>query len=387
MNSDFLLYILVLSIINTALSPIISGMGFFDELLVVLILAYAINRRDFVLSREVKFCIGIFIFYLIYSLAMAVNVKEATIRDFLICSKPFVCFYAAQYYGMDFSDSAINRCRGIVKMMGVCLWLMAPFISQLYYNTTFYYPACAYTGMLYILLSDYSKKDWIIATLILAPGLLSIRAKFFAEFVIWLFLVFFLKNRLKFNFSFIIAGCILCYIIFRINYDKIMMYTVNGIDEGAARTYMYLTSIKVFEDYFPLGPGFGTFGTDSAAKFYSPLNYQYGLNSIYGLNPDDDITGTSYYSDTFYPLLAQFGFIGALLFFLFFKKRWSDGRFLEDDQRYKLFLFSFVYILIQCIAENTFTGANGLPIMLIIGLTLSDNQLQYEDSEYYEQDM
>ena len=52
----------------------------------------------------------------------------------------------------------------------------------------------------------------------------------------------------------------------------------------------------------------------------------------------------------------------------------------------KLFLFSFVYILIQCIAENTFTGATGLPIMLIIGLTLSDNQLQYEDSEYYEQD-
>ena len=248
MNSDLLLYILVLSIFNTALSPIISGMGFFDEFLVVLILAYAINRRDFILSREVKFCIGIFIFYLIYSLAMAVNVKEATIRDFLICSKPFICFYTAQYYGMDFSETAVVRCRRIVKMMGVCLWIMAPFISQLYYNTTFYYPACAYTGMLYILLSKFTKKDWIIATLILAPGLLSIRAKFFAEFVIWLFLVFFLKHRLKFNFSFIIAGCVLCYIIFRINYEKILMYTINGIDDGAARTYMYLTSIKVFED-------------------------------------------------------------------------------------------------------------------------------------------
>ena len=110
MNSDFLLYILVLSIVNTALSPIISGMGFFDEFLVVLILSYAINRRDFILSREVKFCIGIFIFYLIYSLAMAVNVKEATIRDFLICSKPFICFYTAQYYGMDFLH---NNCSSI----------------------------------------------------------------------------------------------------------------------------------------------------------------------------------------------------------------------------------------------------------------------------------
>lgn len=374
MNNDFLLYILVLSIVNTTLSPIFPGMGFFDEFLVVLILAYAINRRDFNLSREVKFCIGVFIFYLIYSLAMAVNVKEATIRDFLICSKPFVCFYAAQYYGMDFSEKAVVRCRKIVKMMGVCLWIMAPFISQLYYNTTFYYPACAYTGILYILLSDFRKKDWIIATLILAPGLLSIRAKFFAEFVIWIFLVFFLKKRLKFNISLIVIGCILCYIIFRINYDKIMLYTVNGIDEGAARTYMYLTSIKVFEDYFPFGPGFGTFGTDSAAKYYSPLNYHYDLNNIWGLNPDDDTAGTSFYSDTFYPLLAQFGVFGAVLFFLFLKRRWVEGTKQWNDDMYKLFVFIFVYILIQCIAENTFTGANGLPILLMLGFVLSNRK-------------
>lgn len=371
MNNDFLLYILVLSIVNTALSPIISDMGFFDEFLAVLILTYAINRRDFILSREVKFCIGIFIFYLIYSLAMAVNVKEATIRDFFICSKPFICFYTAQYYGMDFSDSAINRCRRIVKMMGGCLWIMAPFISQIYYNTTFYYPACAYTGMLYILLSNFTKKDWIIATLILAPGLLSIRAKFFAEFVIWLFLVFFLKHRLKFNFSFIIAGCVLCYIIFRINYEKIMMYTVNGIDGGAARTYMYITSLKVFEDYFPLGPGFGTFGTDSAAKYYSPLNYHYDLNNIWGLNPDDDSAGTSFYSDTFYPILAQFGIVGVILFVAFLKKRWNNINSLVNFELYKISIFLFLFLIIQCIAGNYFTSSDSLPVMLILGFLLS----------------
>ena len=154
------------------------------------------------------------------------------------------------------------------------------------------------------------------------------------------------------------------------------MYTVNGIDEGAARTYMYITSLKVFEDYFPLGPGFGTFGTDSAAKYYSPLNYQYDLNNIWGLNPDDDTAGTTFYSDTFYPLLAQFGVIGVVLFFLFLKKRWVDGTNLENEDMYKLFIFIFVYILIQCIAENTFTGANGLPILLILGFILSNRNPQ-----------
>ena len=154
------------------------------------------------------------------------------------------------------------------------------------------------------------------------------------------------------------------------------MYTVNGIDEGAARTYMYITSLKVFEDYFPLGPGFGTFGTDSAAKYYSPLNYQYDLNNIWGLNPDDDTAGTTFYSDTFYPLLAQFGVIGVVLFFLFLKKRWIDGKNMENDDMYKLFIFIFVYITIQCIAENTFTGANGLPILLILGFILSNRNPQ-----------
>ena len=373
MNSDFLLYILLLSVFNTAFSPIISGMGYVDELLVVAIVIYIYHRRDFHLSPEVKVCRSIFIFYFIYSMILAVNVKEATIRDFFICTKPFICFYAAQHYGMSFSKGAISRCRKILKIFGLYLWLISPFISEIYYNTTFFYPACAYTGILYLLLSDYNKKDWIIATMILLPGLLSIRAKFFAEFVLWLFIAFFMKKRIKFNMSFIIIGAVLLYIIYRINYDKIMLYTVNGLEEGAARTYMYITSLEIFRDFFPFGPGFGTFATDSAAKYYSPLNYHYALNNIYGLNPDDEVTGTSFYSDTFYPLLAQFGIIGAILFFLFIKKRWQEGSCIENDQKYKLFIFCFAYILIQCIAENTFTGANGVPIMLILGLSLSSS--------------
>ena len=152
------------------------------------------------------------------------------------------------------------------------------------------------------------------------------------------------------------------------------MYTINGIDEGAARTYMYLTSIKVFEDYFPLGPGFGTFGSDSAAKYYSPLNYHYDLNNIWGLNPEDYTSSASFYSDTFYPLLAQFGVVGLVLFFLFLKRRWVEGKNLGNDNMYKLFIFIFVYVLIQCIAENTFTGANGLPIMLMLGFVLSNRK-------------
>ena len=134
---------------------------------------------------------------------------------------------------------------------------------------------------------------------------------------------------------------------------------------------MYITSLKVFEDYFPLGPGFGTFGTDSAAKFYSPLNYRYGLNSIYGLNPDDDIKGTSFYSDTFYPLLAQFGIVGVILFVAFLKKRWNNIKSLVNFELYKISIFLFLFLIIQCIAGNYFTSGDSLPVMLILGFLLS----------------
>ena len=382
-NTDFLLYILLLSVVNATFSLFLPFLGYFDEILVVVIIICTFLRNDFEFSREMKLCVGIFIFYLVYSLIMAINVKNATFRDFMICLKPFICFYAAHYYGMNFSEMAIKRCQIIVIILGIYLWLIAPFIHILYYNPTHYYPACAYTGMLYILISDYSKKEWIIATLILLPGLLSIKAKYFAEFVLWIFIVFFLKKRIKLNISFIIIGSVLIYIIYRINYDKILLYTVNGLEVGASRTYMYVTSLEIFKDYFPFGPGFGTFGSDSAAKYYSPLNYHYGLNNIMGLNPDDDSIGISYYSDTFYPILSQFGVFGAILFIIFIKKRWMEGLNLDNYENYKIFIFILAYILIQCIAENTITGPNCIPLMIMLGLILSNNRLEYYGSDKF----
>ena len=97
-------------------------------------------------------------------------------------------------------------------------------------------------------------------------------------------------------------------------------------------------------------------------------------NLIGKLNPENYQTSAYFYSDTFYPLLAQFGVFGAVLFFLFLKRRWVEGTKQWNDDMYKLFVFIFTYILIQCIAENTFTGANGLPILLMLGFVLSNTK-------------
>lgn len=371
MNSDFLLYLLVLSLFNSALSPIVSFLGFFDEIIVLFIVVQILLRRNFDYTREVRLCILVFIFYLIHSLIQSNNLQTATFRDFIIFTKPFVCLYVAQYYGMDFSETVKQKCRRVVIFLGICIWLIAPFIDKIYYNTASYYPICAYTGMTYMILSNFRKKDWLIATLFFAPGLLSIRAKFFAVFVIWIYIVFYLKQRFKINIKYILISAVLLYIIYRINFDKIMMYTVNGLDEGAARTYLYYVSIDVLKDYFPFGPGFGTFATDSAGKIYSPLNYKYNLDIIWGLRPEDIMSGHNFYSDTFYPILAQFGIVGVILFVAFLKKRWDNINSLVNFELYKISFFLFLFLIIQCIAGNYFTSSDSLPVMLILGFLLS----------------
>ena len=74
-------------------------------------------------------------------------------------------------------------------------------------------------------------------------------------------------------------------------------------------TYTTATTI-IFKDYIPFGSGLGTFATNAAAQYYSPLYYKYGLNDIWGLYPDNPM----FLADAFFPTLAEFGMVG--LFFL-----------------------------------------------------------------------
>lgn len=372
-GTKLIVFILVSSVLFTILTPFVDNYSFIDELLVLILLFYSLlNYRRFVKFKEIKLYLLIIFFYLIYSLIYAVNIPVAVLRDFFIFLKPFVCFYSSYIIGGNIDSRIKKNLKKLLCILGIYLWTITPFLEQIYpLNTTFYYPACAYTGFTYLFLSDFKKKDWILATLFLLPGILSMRAKFFGELIIWFYVAFLLKGRIKFNIKYLTTFVLLACCIFYINRDKILIYTTEGIDEGYARTVMYIRSIDVLSDYFPFGPGYGTFGSDSASKFYSPLNHKYGLDYIYGLSEKDIESGLNFYSDTFYPILAQFGIFGIFLFIWFMFRLWNRGKTLINNNYYKLFVFVFFYLLIQCIAENTFTGPFGLPIMIMLGLLLS----------------
>jgi hypothetical protein len=81
----------------------------------------------------------------------------------------------------------------------------------------------------------------------------------------------------------------------------------------AARTVMTRDSFFVAREYFPLGAGFGRFGSDTAAEYYSPEYLERGYQHIWGLSA---ATGNDrFLTDTMWPaILGETGAFGLLAF-------------------------------------------------------------------------
>ena len=73
------------------------------------------------------------------------------------------------------------------------------------------------------------------------------------------------------------------------------------------RLALYVASLAIARDYFPLGAGLGRFGSYMSGANYSPLYERYGLTDVHGLRPNDP----NAVSDTFWPMvLGELGPIG-----------------------------------------------------------------------------
>ena len=125
--------------------------------------------------------------------------------------------------------------------------------------------------------------------------------------LIWLFYVVW-KNRSK---PFIaLSGGVLA---FAVGWNSLFDYYITNEQEGsyAIRFMMHQDAMLLARNFFPLGTGFGTFGSAVAADNYSPLYYDLGYDNIWGMQP----TRSDYLCDTFWPIvIAQTGWIGAVCF-------------------------------------------------------------------------
>ena len=147
-----------------------------------------------------------------------------------------------------------------------------------------------------------------------------------------------------------------------------------------ARFALTVRSIEIAKDYFPIGTGFATFGSEmSKAYNYSYVYIIYGLNKIRGLNTDF----SAYVTDNYWPMLiGQFGFFIAVMYIIYYYKIFKNINTISKrtvEQR-QVFLAMFITFMVGSLGSAYLTAVEGVIDFIYIGLFLNRN-MAVKDAE------
>ncbi len=158
------------------------------------------------------------------------------------------------------------------------------------------------------------KSDLVIALLFAVSAVLSLRLKGFLSLAAVVIIVALAQGAMR-NHS--VVTSLLVGSLFLIGgysvegnivTKQISTYTTS---ETTVRAHLYATGERIATDDFPLGAGFGRFASYASRVYYSPVYYQYGLSSIYGLSRafPEDIDDTSWPS-----VIGEAGYAGLVVY-------------------------------------------------------------------------
>lgn len=357
----------------------LEGFDVIDELLTVVLIGYTFLKRNHWSTngepwREFYIFLGILTFYIVYSLIRQVNVPHAVFLETVQQIRPYSIIYCTWILNPRFSKSQKKwMLTSMIASLG--LWIYYhPVVTRAGVEAEF--PVLGQlaicTGMAFYLFSEEKKQNTYIAFALVLTGMLAPKFKFLGEVVCFVAIIFYLKERLNFNSAkTVMYAVILMSAVLFVTWERFDKYYVAGFQtEGKyARPETYKTSLKILADYFPFGPGMGTFGTNGAWRDYSPLYYKYGLNRVWGLGP-----GGGFICDAFYPTLAQYGIVGVILFFVFWKRRLKALSEIEDMRYYRIAFITFFCLAIEQTADTSWLSGKGMGYCMLIGLCLNANR-------------
>lgn len=368
------------------------GFSLTDELcaFLFLILYIGYTVKYSLLGKEMLKTYSILLFFFIYACFFGQNTPKAALVDFIIISKPFLLFYICYYLPINFNKKFKKR----LQIFCIAICFMCLFIGINTATIRYFFGAEAQMAstisiatILYLYCSDKTSKDIKISILLLSVGLLSTRSKFYGFYISFLF-IFFLAHKLKIKqglsirdilFAIILIGTILA-----ATWEKTYGYVyTNGLSnentkDMIARPALYMGMIEILKQYPLLGSGIGSYANHASAVYYSPIYYRLGYENIWGLNPDMP----AFAADTFFPTLAQYGFVGIFLFFLFWRKRFKEAKLYFGNSpnfiiHYKLCIVIFIFFLIESLADSTFTQNRGMFMMGLLGIILNEGKRLY----------
>lgn len=163
-----------------------------------------------------------------------------------------------------------------------------------------------------------------------------------------------------------------------VGWKQISFYFIQ-LSGWSGRSIILQTCFKVMRDYFPIGTGFGTYGSHVAAAHYSPVYVKYGF-----LETDTLIPGgtASYFDDQFWPIIiGQTGFLGTIAYVtalvVLLVLCWKLKQAKRNE--YLTGLFIFVYLLLSSTGEPAFNNMVGIPMAVTLGALYQKNQRIYSN--------
>lgn len=355
------------------------GFSSVDEVMTVILMAFTLTKKGVRSTnnkpwREYFMFLGILAFYIVYSLVFGVNVRGAVWLDMVQQIRPYSVIYCTWILAPRFSRTQ-RRMMLFTMIITLASWIVYhpstiqsqeaefPVLGQL--------AICC--GMAWYLLTKESPRNRWIALALVCCGLLAPKMKFIGEVVCFVGMMFFVKKRLNFRSprTIVILSVLVALCVF-FTWSKFEGYYVSGWNnEALARPMSYKTSLKLLVDYFPFGPGMGSFATNAAWKYYSPIYPMYNLDHVWGLTPHDGF----FICDAFYPTLAQFGIVGVILFFIFWKRRLREIVRIPDMRCYRVAMIAFFCLAIESTADSSYLSGKGMGYFMLLALCLNYKKL------------
>lgn len=318
-------------------------------------------------------CLSVIAFYTLYSLMFGVNVAGGVWLDLLQEIRPYSIIFCTWILNPRFTKKQKK-------------WMLGTMVITLF-SWIFYHPQtldtqveaefpvlgqlAICTGMAWYLLTEDTKRNRYIALALVLTGMFAPKFKFMGEVVCFIAFIFFVKKKLNFQSTkTILFACILVIVVLTVTWTRFDAYYVSGLsNDQLARPMTYKTSLVILGDYFPFGPGMGTFACNGAWKYYSPLYYEYNLNQVWGLGE-----GGGFICDAYYPTLAQFGIVGVFFFCWFWKRRLVAFNQIVDMRYYRVAMITFCCLAIEQTADSSWLSGKGMGFCMLLALCLNANR-------------
>ncbi|NSM83096.1 hypothetical protein HRD78_12390 [Enterococcus faecalis] len=306
--------------------------------------------------------------------------KITIIKDIVLFTKFFICYAGGQFlfYELDLNPALkiIQKINKVSIVIIFCFSLlslvtnigMGSMVRYGIRSYQFLFPH--YTYLVYavviilVCLTMESKKNYMYKSMALVILLLTLRSKAFIFVGFYLLIMIFWKYLKEIKLSYIVVSLGVTAILVQ---GKVAEYLSWGIYN--LRTGLYIVTVKIANDYFPLGTGFGSYGTNLSKENFSPVYVKYELIYSQGFRRG---TGDFPISDVFWPsILGQWGYFGSICYVLMLVLVYCSMRYQTrclDQNVYLAGLFLFIYLIIASSAEAIFTNETGVYIAVILSM-------------------